>query len=146
MERAPRDVEERAARTGTLRRAIAASVLALVVAAAAAAHAAESGEVLYRRFCASCHGLEGRGDGPVAPALHERPTDLTRLTTSRSVLMRQIDGRHAINAHGTAEMPVWGEVFEESLINEPYRRRTALLRVQALADYVAELRTKEKPR
>jgi mono/diheme cytochrome c family protein len=99
-----------------------------------------AGEILYRRYCAACHGVDGRGDGPAAAALCPRPPDLTRLGTSEPELMRQIDGRRAIRAHGTAAMPVWGEVFEQSLIEEPHRQRTALHMAQTLADYVQRLR------
>ncbi len=126
-----------------LRRALLAVLLLTALASPARVRAdAEpaSGAVLYRRYCASCHGLRGTGDGPVADLLVVRPTDLTRLTSSESQLMRQIDGRSAIRAHGTAQMPVWGEVFEESLVGEPHRRRTALQAVQALAGYVRSLR------
>jgi cytochrome c553 len=28
-----------------------------------------SGSELFRMYCASCHGVDGRGDGPVAEAL-----------------------------------------------------------------------------
>jgi len=111
------------------------------VVACSAARAAEptSGERLYRRYCASCHGVAGKGDGSVTPALQTPPTDLTRLDTDVPQLMRQIDGRSSIRAHGTSQMPVWGEVFEASLIREPHRRRTALLQVQTLAEYVRGL-------
>jgi len=95
-----------------------------------------AGELLYHRYCASCHGLRGHGDGPVAEALDPRPADLTRLQSKTPELMRQIDGRRTIRAHGTAAMPVWGEVFEQSLIREPHKRRTALLQVKGLAEYV----------
>ncbi len=54
--------------------------------------------------------------------------------------MRQIDGRRKIRAHGTAQMPVWGEVLEAALISEPHRRRTALLKIDAIADFVMRLR------
>jgi mono/diheme cytochrome c family protein len=94
---------------------------------------------LYRRYCASCHGVDGRGGGPVAPALSPRPPDLTRQRSSVPDLMRTIDGRRTVRAHGTSAMPVWGEVFEESLIGTPHRRRIALLQVQALAEYVQAL-------
>jgi hypothetical protein len=57
--------------------------------------------------------------------------------------MRQIDGSRTVRAHGSAAMPVWGEVFEQSLIDEPHHRRTALLHVQALADHVYRLRRAE---
>jgi mono/diheme cytochrome c family protein len=99
-----------------------------------------SGQVLYGRYCAACHGIAGRGDGPAASALRPLPTDLTRLDSTSGELMRQIDGRRTVRAHGSAEMPVWGVVFEQSRIGEPHRRRTALLQVQAIADYVRSLR------
>jgi hypothetical protein len=54
-------------------------------------------------------------------------------------LMKGIDGRRTVRAHGSAAMPVWGEVFEASLIDEPHRRRTALLQVQLLAEHTASL-------
>ncbi len=122
-----------------------ASLLLTLVAlamAAAPGRAAEpgSGEVLYRRYCASCHGAEGDGDGPAAGALCPRPTDLTQLDIEVPELMRLIDGRQKVMAHGTTAMPVWGEVFEESLLGEPHRRRTALLAVKTLAEYVRGLR------
>ena len=58
--------------------------------------------------------------------------------------MRQIDGRRTIRAHGTASMPVWGEVFEQSLIGEPHRRRIALHELRTLADYVHRLQRAER--
>jgi len=104
-----------------------------------------TGESLYRRLCASCHGVAGRGDGPAGAALCPRPTDLTRLRSGMPELMRQIDGRRTTRAHGTKQMPVWGEVLEQSLISEPHRRRTALLKVDAIADYVMRLRRAALP-
>ncbi len=116
--------------------------LALLVLTAAATFACadDGAAALYRRDCAPCHGERGRGDGPAAAALCPPPTDLAKLDTSPAELMKQIDGRRTIRAHGSAAMPVWGEVFEQSLIGEPHRRRTALLKVQTLADYVYRLR------
>jgi mono/diheme cytochrome c family protein len=99
-----------------------------------------SRESLYRQLCASCHGLEGRGDGPAAEALTPRPTDLTKDRSSVSELMRVIDGRRTVRAHGTAAMPVWGRVFEQALIDHPRQRRLALQQVQRLAEYVQDLR------
>jgi high-affinity iron transporter len=53
---------------------------ALAVAAGCARHAAPTaaeGQALYaQNGCAGCHGQSGRGDGPVAPTLTPRPTNL----------------------------------------------------------------------
>ena len=120
-------------------------LLTFLATVASTARAAEStsGALLYRRYCASCHGIAGKGDGPVAPALKIPPTDLTRLDAGIPELMRQIDGRSTIGAHGTSQMPVWGEVFEGAFIHEPHRRRTALQHVQALAEYVHGLQKRD---
>jgi mono/diheme cytochrome c family protein len=78
----------------------------------------EAGRSSYLRYCAACHGRDGHGDGPVAPALAERPTDLTQLavtnggTFALDAVVEAIDGTRTVRAHGVSEMPVWGEVFQ----------------------------------
>ena len=73
------------------------------------------GEKYFRRYCASCHGMTGTGDGPVAPSLAKPPVNLRMLSDKygsplpTAKLAELIDGRDAVRAHGTAEMPVWGE-------------------------------------
>jgi mono/diheme cytochrome c family protein len=75
------------------------------------------GRALYVRLCASCHGADGRGDGPVAPALGEPPDDLTtiaRLNDGMFPALRiatAIDGTTMPRAHGVSDMPVWGEIL-----------------------------------
>ena len=96
-------------------------------------------EIVYRRYCASCHGLEGRGDGPAAAALSPPPTDLTRLTYNVEELMWRIDGTQTIRAHGDSPMPVWGEVFAKGLVGEDAPDRRARLHVKAAAMYARSL-------
>jgi mono/diheme cytochrome c family protein len=78
------------------------------------------GQVIYGRYCAACHGREGKGDGPVAPGLVKRPVDLTALASKNGgkfpyeKVARAIDGRETTRAHGTPDMPVWGEVFAKT--------------------------------
>lgn len=84
---------------------------------AAYADDAKQGQENYRRFCISCHGVTGVGDGPVADSLKKKPSDLTLLTKrSKGVfpsqrVIKTIDGRLMPEAHGSAEMPVWGTWF-----------------------------------
>jgi mono/diheme cytochrome c family protein len=41
-----------------------------------------SAQLDFRQHCAQCHGMDGTGDGPVAPALKKKPANLTRLYVS----------------------------------------------------------------
>lgn len=102
-------------------------------------------EALYRQYCASCHGIDGRGDGPAAAALDPRPSDLTKTTLPLAELMKVIDGRRTIRAHGDATMPVWGPVFEAATDDESRQHREALRQVQAVAEYVRALAAKGGP-
>jgi mono/diheme cytochrome c family protein len=108
-------------------------------------YVAMSGEDLYRRFCASCHGLQGRGDGPVAASFRVEVPDLTRTAErgraagSRDRIVRIIDGRYIIGAHGTRLMPVWGEDLARLEIGNPDAERSAQVIIGRLADYVSGL-------
>jgi mono/diheme cytochrome c family protein len=97
-------------------------------------------DAAYARYCASCHGTTGRGDGPAAVALVPAPTDLTSSTLALPELMRVIDGRRTVRAHGTGAMPVWGFVFEAEGEGSDRQHRDALRREQGLAEYVQALR------
>lgn len=84
---------------------------------AAAKEKLNVGKALYRQYCASCHGEGGKGDGPVAASLTDKPTDLTQLAKKAggqfpyAPTMDAIDGTKAVRAHGRSNMPVWGERF-----------------------------------
>jgi hypothetical protein len=77
-----------------------------------------SGAELFERFCASCHGASGRGDGPVATSLNAGVPDLTGIAGRNggefpvARVLETIDGRSlAVPTHGTRLMPVWGYEF-----------------------------------
>jgi mono/diheme cytochrome c family protein len=90
-------------------------LLATGTAVAASPFAAYNGEQLYRRFCASCHGAAGSGDGPVAKSFRATLPDLTRIAQRHGgqfpedLVRRVIDGRQIVGAHGDRLMPVWGQ-------------------------------------
>jgi mono/diheme cytochrome c family protein len=77
------------------------------------------GADLYRAYCASCHGKDGRGDGPVAATLKATVPDLTMIAKNNggkfptARVRRIIEGQGMIASHGSREMPVWGPIFSQ---------------------------------
>lgn len=73
----------------------------------------------YRNSCATCHGANGQGDGPMAQWLTKAPADLTQLSASNNgefpfeKVFQMIDGRNPNMAHGDREMPIWGSRFSQ---------------------------------
>lgn len=94
--------------------ALAVGVLTGMPVSAAESFAQYNGRELFARFCASCHGPAGFGDGPVAPALKVLVPDLTRLQQRHGGqfpaerVHKIIDGRELFAVHGSRYMPVWG--------------------------------------
>ncbi|MBI4693477.1 MAG: cytochrome c [Gammaproteobacteria bacterium] len=96
-----------------------AALAATLFATAGAAHAADSvesaGKARYLQECAFCHGDDAKGNGPFALLLKKQPTDLTRLAQANGgqfpfdKVFASVDGRTRPLAHGTAEMPIWGQ-------------------------------------
>ena len=76
-----------------------------------------SGVEMYERLCASCHGVDGRGDGPVSSLIKIGVPDLTLIAARdggefpAEDVRRTIDGRWDRRAHGARDMPVWGWEF-----------------------------------
>ena len=79
---------------------------------------AMAGKDLFHEYCAVCHGNSGKGDGPAAIALKAVPADLTRIAKKNGGKYPDVRVQHIINgegdeppAHGSKEMPVWGNIF-----------------------------------
>lgn len=78
---------------------------------------AASGAEMYKTYCAVCHGTEGKGDGPAVAALKTPPTDLTSLSAHNGGKYPNlrvgaiIRGEEVLAAHGSKEMPIWGNLF-----------------------------------
>lgn len=71
----------------------------------------QRGKELYKKNCISCHGDEGRGDGPVASALKQKPADLVAMAghhTGGDFAWKIAEGRGA--------MPGWKESLTEEQI------------------------------
>ena len=79
------------------------------------------GASIFGNYCAACHGLDGRGKGPVSKALKQEVPDLTSLSLRNHGTFPAIHVRTVITfgaddllpAHGSKEMPIWGRIFHE---------------------------------
>lgn len=124
--------------------------LAVIVAVLAGPVAAEpdpvAGEDVFQSLCASCHGTDAKGGGPLTKLMTIEPPDLTLLAASNDGVfpmfrvVRQIDGRDPMLAHG-GDMPLFGQLFEfpdgaiSSASGQP------IITAQPIADVAAWLAT-----
>lgn len=103
------------------------------------------GKQMYISYCAPCHGVDGRGNGPVAGALKAQPTDLT-------VLAKANGGKYPdthvysvlafgsnVPAHGSAQMPVWGSILGTMAQGRPMDRQ---LRMSNLSRYLESMQAR----
>jgi len=95
------------------------AALAVAQPAMAAGDDVADGHRYFVRYCASCHGTDGLGDGPVAKSVATPPANLRKLGDKYGMplpahrIAEIIDGRDTARAHGSHEMPVWGEKLYE---------------------------------
>lgn len=115
------------------------------VAARAQDFSSYSGPQLYARFCASCHGETGLGDGPVSKSLTVMVPDLTRIarrqggTFPAEQIRRIIDGRTTLPPHGRRDMPVWGFEFgSQNAATVDGTAKTDAM-IQRLTDYLRSI-------
>ena len=121
----------------------------------ATVQAISMGEFEYRNSCAQCHGLSGKGDGPVASSLTKAPTDLTVLQKNNGGVFPVtkaysiIEGTADVRVHGTRDMPVWGNRFRARIKydeNEGFSPADTdeyvTTRILALIEYLSTMQVK----
>jgi mono/diheme cytochrome c family protein len=97
------------------------------------------GQQMFTSYCAPCHGRTGKGDGPAAPALTPRPTDLSQLTKKHAGTFPDKDFEDKLSgaamspAHGSTDMPVWGPILRQA--------GNDTLRLYNLKKYIQTLQT-----
>ena len=83
----------------------------------------------FRRYCASCHGSEARGDGPLAKDLRAQPANLTELSKRHGgefpydLVIETVSQGRSVSGHGTEDMPAWGDAFKMTEKTEEAARK-----------------------
>ncbi len=99
------------------------------------------GQDLFKSYCASCHGLDAKGHGPMAASLKIPPSDLRRISLRNHdvfPMMRVekiIAGEELPAGHGSSEMPVWGPIFSRVTTDVDLGR----VRIDNLARYLRDI-------
>jgi mono/diheme cytochrome c family protein len=104
------------------------------------------GRDLFELYCATCHGSDGKGNGPAADALKVRPADLTTIARrnggtfpkSRIEAFVTVGDERATPAHGSSEMPVWGPIFRALDPNDAANK----VRLANIVEYLGSLQVK----
>jgi mono/diheme cytochrome c family protein len=110
---------------------------------------ADMGSEFYQRYCASCHGIEGKGDGPAASVLDPPPKDLTRIAVRRGgkfpdgEIARYVDGRFEVAAHGSRTMPVWGESFGAAIPDAGVSEEVVRGRILVIVEYLKSIQVRD---
>lgn len=103
-----------------------------------------AGQETFRSYCASCHGIDGKGSGPTAPALKKQPPDLALLSKKNggkfpsATVTSVIRGNDFITDHGTRGMPIWGDAFR----NTNHDPAMVEIKIQNLALYIESIQQK----
>lgn len=105
---------------------------------------AGSGKEMFNTYCAVCHGIGGKGDGPAATEFKIPPANLTTLAQRHDgkfpedyVTQILDSGPRDAKAHGSKDMPVWGVLFKS--IGDPAQ---AQLRIFNIKKYIESLQVK----
>ena len=110
-----------------------------------------AGRAYYLQYCASCHGENGDGRGPMASSLKQQPADLRNLSdkygTPLSIkrVAAFIDGRQAVAAHGPREMPVWGNRFYDIWSAQGSKGGDMQSRIEKIVLYLRTIQTRPTP-
>jgi mono/diheme cytochrome c family protein len=113
-----------------------------------AAVAVVSGAYAFRTYCASCHGTDGRGEGPLTDSLRFHPPDLTLIAKRHGgefpteKVVRIVDGRNPVKGHGGPDMPIWGDAFRNA--ETGYDDATARAKIRGVVDYLKTLQAPAK--
>ena len=102
----------------------------------------ESGQQMYKDYCAACHGIDGKGNGPAVEFLKAPPSDLTTMAKrnkgkfSNDQFATVLRFGTTTHPHGTSDMPIWGPLFRTQ------NKDLAELRIHNLSSFVESIQEK----
>lgn len=133
-------------------RSILKATLAILVLTHATGSAQSVGEAEFMNSCASCHGTDGKGGGPMVGFLLGSIPDLTQLSAGNegvfpvTKVYSTIDGTMTSGPHGSREMPIWGRRYQRrgaEAANPDFQTQEAEVftrfRILALTEYLASI-------
>ncbi|HVO22954.1 MAG TPA: c-type cytochrome [Candidatus Margulisiibacteriota bacterium] len=106
------------------------------------------GKAMYLKYCSACHGESGKGDGVVSGFLQPKPTDLTQIAKKNKgefpfmAVAQDIDGTTSVRAHGSPDMPVWGEIFHAETTDSISRHVEVRGRIMLITEYLQSIQAK----
>jgi mono/diheme cytochrome c family protein len=107
-----------------------------------------SGAYAFRTYCASCHGTDGKGEGPLAENLRFNPPDLSLIAKRNGgefptdKIHRIVDGRKPLPGHGGPDMPIWGDAFRNA--DTGYDDTRVKEKIRSVVDYLRTLQAPAK--
>ena len=131
------------------------AAVSLLLGVTGTSFAASMGEEEYKSNCASCHGMDGKGNGPFAEFLKSGSPSLRVLSKNNGGVFpydrvyKIIDGRAAVKSHGPSEMPIWGDQYRAESVKthgpffgDYYAEDAIQARILSLIDYLHKLQDK----
>lgn len=114
--------------------------------------AEEDGKNDFMKYCAACHGIDGKGSGDLSLASARKPADLTVLSQGNNgyfpyvKIRNMIDGRvdkGKVRTHYDNDMPVWGKAFTDtkgkSVAGQIHGEAVAKMRILNIVDYLVSI-------
>ncbi len=104
-----------------------------------------TGEQMFKQYCATCHGADAKGNGPLAPFLKTQPPDLTTLAKRHlgkfpyEYVANILEFGPGVSEHGSSDMPTWGPIFR---YYDKQNERIVKQRIRNLCNYLASLQGK----
>jgi len=107
-----------------------------------------AGKSFYTQYCAKCHGPAGKGDGPAGKDMKPPPSDLTQLSKKNGGkfpymdVLDILDGETPSPAHGSTEMPAWGQTFQSDVGVESGAQAAVRGKLMLITDYLRSIQQK----